>query len=151
MNSPYLLTALKTGPDIIALTAEQIPSDRLDLSVVEGRFTAREAIAHLADVEQIMRERMRQAVERPGSTILSFDEGERAILHRYSEANLEESLQAFRDGRIETIAYLAALSDEDWDSPATHEARGPFSVIKQAYQMMSHDLYHVEHLLMYRP
>ncbi len=97
-----------------------------------------------------MRERFRQAVDRPGSTIISFDEGERAILHRYSEANVSESLQAFREGRRETIACLASLSDQEWNSPATHEARGPFSVIEQAYQMMTHDLYHVEHLLMYR-
>jgi hypothetical protein len=102
MNSPYLLTALATGPEAVGLALAQVPSDRIDEALSDDRFSPREAIAHLADVESIMRARMKQAVDHPSSTIVSF------------------------------------------------HVLGSFSVSEQAHQMVCHDLYHVDHLLVYR-
>lgn len=149
MNSPYLLIALATAPEAVALALAKVPAERIDEALSDDRFNTREAIAHLADIEPTMRERMRQAVERPGSTIVSFDEGEWAIQNDYAHADLETSLQTYRRERQKTVDYLSALTDADWDSPAMHDVRGSFSVSEQAHQLVCHDLYHVDHLLLY--
>ena len=77
--NPYLLPALPMGPVIVARLLEEIPHARLDEAMQEGRFTAREVIAHLADWEPIMRERILLARDAPGATIAVLDESEMAV------------------------------------------------------------------------
>jgi uncharacterized damage-inducible protein DinB len=147
MNDPYLFIALATGPRTIAYLVRQLSAEALDLPSEEGRFSPREVIAHLADAEPLLAARIKQAVDRPGSTVHPFDEGERAVQLNYSGTDIEEQLALFQAERAKTIAMLQGLADADWEQSAVHEIRGRFTVRDQAYFFVCHDQYHVEQLL----
>ena len=74
-----------------------VPSNRFDERPAEGRFTLREAVAHLADFEPIFRGRMEAAYESPGVTVEPKDEGQMAIDHNYASQDLYANLENFAE------------------------------------------------------
>jgi len=148
MNA-YLYPGLEFGPRIVARLVESLPASRYDEKTDPNRFTLREAIAHLADWEPILRGRIETAVRQPGAPVQGLDEGMRADEMGYSKWDVREQLKAYADERAKTIAYLKTLAPEDWAKMITHNEKGPQSVSDQANQLLGHDLYHIDHLLEY--
>jgi hypothetical protein len=148
MNA-YLLPTIEFGPRIVQRLLAYMPDDRLDVPLHPERFTAREVIAHLADWEPIMRERIRMAVSQPGSTVPAYDEGQMAIDHRYAEADPQEQVRILIRERAVTAALLRSLQPGDWSQSVLHPERGPQSAEDLANLLLGHDLYHIEQLTEY--
>jgi hypothetical protein len=148
MNA-YLLPSLEFGPLVVRRLLDRLPADRLDETLRPDRFTPREVIAHLADWEPIMRDRLRIALERPGAEIPAYDEGQMAIDHRYAELDPVAQAELFIRERAETAALLRGLPAEAWEKHAFHPERGRQSVEDLANLLLGHDLYHIEQLTEY--
>ena len=145
MNA-YLLPGLEFGPRIVERLVAQIPASRHDEKTNPNRFTLREAIAHLADWEPILRERIERAVAQPDSPVEGMDEEVRAQDQNYRSWDMARSLEIFVQERAKTIAYLRGLSPEDWEKAIVHNEKGRQTVADQANQLLGHDLYHIDHL-----
>ncbi len=147
----YLVPALEFSPVVFERLLNQIPLSRLDEAITEERFTPREVLAHMADWEPIMRSRIQQACEQPGSIIEVFDESEMAISHAYAESDPREQSLLFRRERQITVAFVRSITAEDRVKTATHPERGVLSVDDLANVLLGHDLYHIEQLSAYLP
>lgn len=147
----YLPISIEFGPRIIRQLLRQIPAEQLDTALQPERFTPREVVAHLADWEPIMRERIRTALTAPGAVIQPYDEGQMAVDHRYATLDPWEQLEVFTRERAETAAFIRTLKEEDWSQTAHHPERGPQSVDDLANLLLGHDLYHIEQLAEYLP
>lgn len=145
MNA-YLFPGLEYGPRIVERMIAQIPPARYDEKTNPERFTLREAVAHLADWEPILRGRIEQAITTPDCLVNGIDEGVRADELGYGSWDVAEQLEVFRVEREKTIAYLRTLSAEDWQKAITHNEKGKQTVADQANQLLGHDLYHIDHL-----
>jgi hypothetical protein len=145
----YLLPSLNFGPLVIQRLIMAIGAGNYDTPLEEGRFTPREIVAHLADWEPIMRERIRTAVESPGSPVASYDEGRMAIDNKYAEADLFQQAGIFREERQKTTEYVTSLTAEDMNKSVTHPERGLQSAEDLANMLLGHDMYHVEQLTAY--
>jgi hypothetical protein len=143
--NPYLLPTLEFGPRIIARLMDRLAPDDLDDRRDPDRFTLREAIAHLADWEPILLDRMRTAVASPGARIETWDEGERAERFRYAESDPKETIGRWIDLRAETAEFLKMLPESAWiEAWVVHPERGRLSLEDQANMLLGHDLYHIE-------
>lgn len=147
--NPYLLPVLDFGPLTLQRLLAKIEPHRMDESLSPDRFTPREAIAHLADWEPILRGRLETAVDTPGATIAAYDEGARAEDMGYRSWNVSESADKFLAERRKTQAWLKTLKPEDWDKSVVHPERGVLTVRDLANMLLGHDLYHIEHLTQY--
>jgi len=145
MNA-YLFPGLEFSPRIVERLVQQIPAGRYDEKTNPERFTLREAIAHLADWEPILRGRIEKAITEPDSAVQGLDEGVLAIEKNYASWNVKEQLDVFAAERAKTIAYLKTISVADWDKAITHNEKGRQTVADQANQLLGHDLYHIDHL-----
>jgi hypothetical protein len=145
----YLLPTLEFGPRVIQRLLGQLPQERLDHALHPDRFTPREVLAHLADWEPIMRERIRTALTSPGAEIAAYDEGQMALDHGYAERDPWEQVELFIRERRVTAELLRALKDDDWEKVVYHPERGPQSVEDLANLLLGHDLYHIEQLTEY--
>lgn len=146
---PYFINVMEFGPVTMARIVNRIDPHRFDERTDPDRFTLREAIAHMADWEPILRGRIRTGVETPGATIEAYDEGELADKNAYQTKNVSESLETYRRERAETVRYVQGLSDEDLQKHFIHPERGPLTISDMVYMMNGHDLYHIEHLTQY--
>jgi hypothetical protein len=144
--SPYLYIGMEATPRALERLMRAIPEARWDEEALAGRFTPREVIAHLAEWEPIMRDRVRSAVDEPGSTVRAFDEGRLALEGRYSESEPFERLTAFSEERRETLAYLKSLGGSVLQRSAIHPERGIQTAEDFANTFLGHDLYHLEQL-----
>ncbi|MBX3117883.1 MAG: DinB family protein [Fimbriimonadaceae bacterium] len=124
----------------------EIHSSKIDLPTHDGRFTPREVVAHLADWEPILRARMQQTKDQPGSTIVPYDEGQRALDMDYAQKDWRVEIDRYIALRAETKKWLETLTAEDWNLTAVHAERGPQSLADQANLLLGHDLYHIEQL-----
>ncbi len=145
MNNPYLLQGLRLGPISIERLVSVIPAENWDRVTEEDRFTMREAIAHLADWEPIMRGRIEMALQYPGSTIQPIDEAERAVEMGYDETDPFEQAQLLVEERNEAIAMVEATTS-GWENQVLHPERGQMSALDLTNLLVGHDAYHIEHL-----
>ena len=148
MNA-YLFPGLEYGPRIVARLVQQLPPGRYDETTNPERFTLREAVAHLADWEPILRSRIEKAVQNPGSPVEGIDEGIRADELDYKTWDVKRQLEVFAEERANTIAYLRSLVPDDWHKTIVHDEKGRQTVSDQANQLLGHDLYHIDHLTEY--
>ena len=147
MMHPYLLTTLELTPVILGAMLEHIPATRYDERPDPNRFTLREALAHLADWEQILLEdRMQAAVSRPGCDIAGIDEGKRAAELGYDKMDVHQQLELFKQRRHTTAEWLRSVDEADWEKFLVHKERGKQTLYDQANLLLGHDLDHIEHV-----
>lgn len=144
--NPYLVNVLPHTPVILRRLIQGIPVERLDEPTYPDRFSVREVIAHLADWEPILLERMRTALQQPGSKIEAYDEGEMATANRYHERDIAADLARFEIARTETVRFLKGVHGDQWGRSVIHPERGVMSLYDQANLLLGHDLYHVEQI-----
>lgn len=135
----------------MARLIERIDPAQHDERLDPERFTLREVLAHLADWEPIFRARIQQGVSQPGSSLVAYDEDERAHSHRYAELSVEGSLRQWTAEREKTVALVASILREDFEHVVLHPERGPMSVADLAGFIPNHDLYHLEQVSGYLP
>ena len=145
MNA-YLPISIEFGPEIVRRLLRLIPADRLDHRPDPERFTPREVIAHLADWEPIMRERMQTALRSPGATIVAWDEGQMALDHDYAGSDPVEQVTLFARERKVTAELICSIQGADWEKTVVHPERGTQSVADLGNLLLGHDLYHIEQL-----
>jgi len=148
MNA-LLLPTIEFGPLILKRIIEQLGQYQLDMRLDPNRFSPREVVAHLADWEPIMRERVRIAAEQPGTVLEVFDEEEMARAHGYEHSDVMEECDKFIRERAITAAYMRTLDTAGWSGMTTHPERGPQSAENLANTILSHDMYHLEQLSAY--
>lgn len=147
--NPYLMPSIETGPKVVLQLLRLIPAARWDTSLNPDRFTLREVIAHLADWEPIMRQRVQTAVNSPGGAIEAYDEGQMAIDNNYSTTNPFDEANKFARERHITAEYLSIIATGQMANTVTHPERGVLSADDLANMLLGHDLYHIEQLTGY--
>ncbi len=143
--NPYIKVGMEVTPKLIERLLVRFGEDRYDERLPD-RFSVREVMAHLADWEPIMRDRIRTAVESPESAVEAYDEVARAEEKGYSSTDPMQSLETWKSERAKTIEYVASLPEEAWHRRARHPERGWLTASDFAAMIPLHDIYHVEQL-----
>ncbi len=138
-------------PRLIEREINRLGAEHYDLKTDPNRFSAREGVCHLADWEPIMLARIKVGVETPGGRIEAYDEGQMALDHDYQSKDPKAELARFKADRQKTIQYLSSLSKEDFSKTVMHPERGEMTVNDLAHMLVSHDVYHLEHLASMQP
>ncbi len=149
MNNPYLLPGLRLSPKTVQHISRTVPERLWDTALEPDRFTFREAIAHLADWEPILRERVKTALESPGATVEGIDEGHLAVQKRYSESDPVAQADLFATEREITVRLVQSLQPKDWNRTISHVEKGVMTVADQVTMLLGHDIYHLEQLVRY--
>lgn len=148
-NNAYLLSSLRKGPIIVGWIVAHTTPEIYDAKVDPERFSFREAVAHLADWEPILHERMKQIKFNPGSTVPAYDESHRALLMNYAAVDPVEAVRRWTKFREESIRFFEIDGPGFWENTANHPERGPISLYDLANMEVAHDTYHIEHLLQF--
>ena len=128
---------------------DAVRPDQYDVKLGEDRFSLREIVAHLADLELTWLDRITSAVEFPGKEVENFDEEARAVEHQYANKDIHHELEVFDNRRRDTVDYLLRLADEEWSNTITHPVHGSMSVLQIVQFITGHDLYHINQVSQY--
>jgi hypothetical protein len=114
-----------------------------------GRFTLREVLAHVADWNDIYRERLERTRAENHPLLPNCDEGAIALARNYAGTDPLNSLRRFRESRHTLIELVRSISHEDWSLLATREGVGDLSIGEQIALIAAHDAYHIRQVLDY--
>jgi hypothetical protein len=144
-----LISALNSSPKIVERLLRVFPKTRLDDRSETDRFTPREVIAHLADWEQVILDRVRVAKIRPGNPGPVEDATQRALTHHYGDKDVFHEAEVFESRRQTTLEYLRDLNEVDWKKTFIHQSMGEVTIEAYMINILEHDMYHLEQLSCY--
>ena len=147
----YFIGALSNGPLLMNhLLGEFSSTDPIwDLRPYRDRFTLREMIAHIADWNDIYRERLEASRDHDRPLLPNKDEGKIAEERDYAHSDPVQNLKRFSRSRPELIGLVESLPFDAWDRLATREGVGELTIGDQISVIITHDAYHVRQTLDY--
>lgn len=145
----WLLRSLNKGPKVIERLLRVFPKERLDERIERDRFTAREVVAHLADYEQTVLDRIRVANLKPGHQVPVYDPDTQCSTHRFFDKEVFHEAEVFESRREMTYEYLLDLSEADWNKTFVNYAGQEITIHEYVGMVLAHDLDHIEQISMY--
>lgn len=146
-STHYIISGLLNNGKSLKHIVNLLPETLYDDNSGSDRFSVREAIAHLADWEPILRSRIELCAKDSGGIMKAFDEGEMAISNHYSESDPVTTVEKFYQDRLITCQMLTTYTDDQWSGVALHPERGPMTAYEWTASLLGHDAYHIEDLL----
>lgn len=140
-----LMSGLTATPDVLERLLKSVEdgSPVWDFTPDQSRFTLREIVAHLADWEGVLSERIRLIRDEHEPDFPSVNENQMAIDNDYAHADPRECLAQFRARRIRLMQMLENLPPEGWTRIAKRHF-GPITLANQAILILGHDGYHLQ-------
>jgi uncharacterized damage-inducible protein DinB len=120
-----------------------MPAD-YELTYGPGKWSVREILAHLADVELSHSFRFRQTLAESEPVLQPFDQD--AWARRYQRADPSLAVASFRAVRSWNLALLATLDLDGWLKEAYHPERGMVSLDMMVRLLAGHDINHLGQL-----
>ena len=131
-------------PKRISQLIEQIGPDGLGRSYAPGKWTAREIVCHLADVEIAFAFRLRQTLAERHHVVQTFDQD--AWAKNYGSITAVEAANTFAALRHWNILLIKAAGTEALAKPLRHPERGAMTFETLVQIMAGHDRNHLAQL-----
>lgn len=135
-----LVSAYRNGPALLRAAVVDMTAEQLTARPVAGKFSTLEVIAHIADCEQFLADRMKRTVALERPLLLGVDGSKYVEALHYQERDPELQLQLIDVTRRQMAEDLARLAPETWERTAVHNESGLVTL----RQLVLHSVRHVE-------
>lgn len=108
-----------------------------------GKWSIKEVVGHLADVERIMAYRALRIARGDATPLASFDENAYVPVAKFDHRSLADLVGELRTTRTATLALLRTFDAEAWRRRGIASGK-PVSVRALAYMIPGHERHHVE-------
>lgn len=108
-----------------------------------GKWSIKEVVGHLADVERIMAYRALRIARGDTTPLPSFDENAYVPVAKFDSRSLADLMGELRTARAATLALLRTFDAEAWRRRGTASGK-PVSVRALGYMIPGHERHHVE-------
>lgn len=115
------------GYDEVLSSLIGFPSNQLTAHLIEGKWSGREIVQHLADSEMNSAIRLRRLLAEDRPVIQAYDQEDYATRFRYNERDLAPALEALRGARATTVQLLSVMSEADWKREGWHPESGVYT------------------------
>lgn len=146
----YILSGLSVTPQVYQKLLEGITDDEADRRPDPDRFTIREALAHMADWDEIFLKRGERIRDEDIPLLPGYDEGQLAIERNYAAMPIAESLARFVTSRAALVAFFQSLTPEQWKRQGNRDEIGMIDLNDLSVMILGHDGYHAEQFIRYR-
>lgn len=135
---------LDMTPVVIARLIRESAPETLTRSPKPGKWSIRDIISHLADVEITFAFRLRQTIAEAHHTIQPFDQD--AWATQYSKLDAHDALDAFSASRRWNMLFVRAVGAAGESKPVTHPERGEMTFRTIVETMAGHDINHLKQI-----
>jgi uncharacterized damage-inducible protein DinB len=110
-------------------------------------WTVLEVLCHLRDFEAVFFERARLIVEQDYPDLPFPDPPQLARERRYNEQDVRTVFEEWTATRVDHLAYLEGLAEEDWERAGNHPVRGRYTLHDGLLLAAWHDVNHMEQMV----
>lgn len=147
MHHPYVwdeaIDALQQTPRALERLLELIPMDRWEVRPSPERYSPKELVYHLLDVEQAFYRRYQQMTEEDHPLLSVYDPEGEPLADRFAMQSLHDAVEQFARARERSLDYLRHLPEDARDRVGTHPEFGEWSIFQQVQVCVAHDLTHL--------
>lgn len=157
IDASRLIDALAAFPDTLAALVADVRGDEWRWKPTPNDWATIEVLGHLLREErEDFRIRLRMTLERPGAGRSAdwcwppIDPEGDVVKHSDIDADPGSVLEAFRDERTSSVAWLRSLVDSerpDWDAGYTHPEFGLFRAGDLLAAWADHDALHARQII----
>jgi uncharacterized damage-inducible protein DinB len=134
----YLSGAVQLRAAVAGMSREQLLA-----RPVPGKWSTLEVVAHIADFEPVMTDRIKRVISHDNPTLLGADEALFAAHLFYHERNIEEELAVVDAIRASTARTLKQLPAEALNRFGTHNEAGVLTLEKLILRATNHITHHL--------
>jgi uncharacterized damage-inducible protein DinB len=132
------------GADMLRKAVQGMTPEQLVARPIPGRWSTLEVVAHLADFDLIMADRIKRIIALGDiPLLLNADENLFQKNLAYQERDLEEELLLIESIRKQTGRIIKALRTEQLESIGVHNKRGLITLEKVIQLAINHISHHV--------
>lgn len=142
MYRDYLITHLMQSRNA-AVAAFNGPQSEWSKSYAPGKWTIRQMLVHMADVELVHLWRLSRAWAEPGSSVYAFNHDGWVTALRYDERPLDICRDMFLGIRNQIIWYVETQPEASFENSVNHSEAGIVPVTR----ILNYLVYHTEHHL----
>ncbi len=135
----YLAATQSLRQAVRGMTREQVLA-----RPVPGKWSTLEVVAHLADFDPILADRMKRVIALDNPPLIGADENRFAEALAYHERDLEEELTIIDTTRRQLARVLRTLPDSALQRVGTHNERGPRTLEQLLTGATGHIAHHVK-------
>jgi hypothetical protein len=141
-----LLERYRRGPELLAVVLTGVFGDEEDFAPAAGKWSIRQIVAHVADVELVAAHRYRQLIAEETPTLVAMNQDAWAANLDYARRKPKQSLETFRRLRAENYHLLHALPEAAFERAGNHTERGRVTLHNLLEGYAAHAESHARHL-----
>lgn len=138
-----VLRGLEDSPAILAAMVLEIPKDKLHVQRRPGFWSLAEHVAHLAQVQPVLVERVRRILSEDNPEFVPFFPAKNDAAKDPPVPPVADSLERFKSGRAAILELLRQAAPADWRRPARHPEYESYGLAILARHILMHDHWHM--------
>ena len=111
---------------------------------IPGKWSTLEVVAHLADFDPILADRMKRVIAEENPMLVGADENKFAAALAYTERDLDEEMTIIEATRSQFARILRKLPESALQRVGTHTERGPRTLEQLLTTSIGHIPHHVK-------
>lgn len=135
-----LIARYRSGHGLLLEALQGLGDAQLDARPVPGKLSTREVLAHIADCEQFLADRMKRTIAMDRPLLLGADGWLYPDALHYGNRDVQLDLRLIEVTRAQMAHDLDVLDAEAWDRPAVHSETGLVTL----RQLLLHTIRHLE-------
>jgi hypothetical protein len=143
MSLTALIDQYVAGPEALKRSVKGLSRDQLVARPIPGKWSTLEVVAHIADFEPILAERMMRVISHERPLLMVADENLFAATLHYHERVIEEELALIDLTRKKMARVLRALPPEASNRVGIHGFKGLVSLDAILTSAVNHIPHHV--------
>lgn len=141
-----LVDAYLRGPSDLRRHVAGLTREQLLMRPVPGKWSTLEVVAHIADFEPILADRVKRTIALHEPSLLAADENEFVQSLAYHQRDLEEELRLIEVTRSQLARILSTLPDSILTRRGIHSLKGPKTVEDLMRMVTGHIASHLPHI-----
>ncbi|MFO0881025.1 MAG: DinB family protein [Gemmataceae bacterium] len=132
------------GPALLRKALAGMTREQLTARPIPGKWSTLEVVAHLADFDPILADRMKRIIALEKPTLLGADDSKFASNLAYHDRDLEEELKIIELSRLQMARILRRLPAEAFERVGIHSERGELTLERILTMSTNHIPHHVK-------
>jgi hypothetical protein len=147
MNLEKMLRSLERFGHMLPEVVREVSDDDSRWKPPNGAWSIVEVVCHLGDEEEFdFGQRVRLTLTDANTTWPPIDPEGWAIERHYNQSSLDDAVRRFVQLRNESVQWLRAESDPDWNATHEHPKFGPFRAGDILAAWVAHDYLHLRQI-----
>lgn len=138
-----LIEAYACGPKQLRDAVNSTPENGWDAKPVEGKWSIRQVVCHLADSEIVYADRMKRVIAEDSPTLFEADPDVFDPALHCTQRSWETELNVIEAVRLHMLPILQACDSQDYQRTGVHSHDGPMTLATLLERIAGHLPHHI--------